>query len=75
MRVNKTKFERNSSLEYYHMTFIGKTNLQDKEVYLILDKLKPKGTHTPTHSLASTSRMRTALYYSILTDSLFRPTI
>ena len=22
MHVNKTKFERNSSLEYYHMTFI-----------------------------------------------------
>ena len=25
MQVNKTKFERNCSLEYYHMTFIGKT--------------------------------------------------
>ena len=25
MDVNKTKFERNSSLEYYHMTRIGKT--------------------------------------------------
>ena len=25
MRLNKTKFERNSSLEYYHMTCIGKT--------------------------------------------------
>ena len=25
MHVNKTKFERNSSLEYYHMTCIGKT--------------------------------------------------
>ena len=23
--VNKTKFERNSSLEYYHITCIGKT--------------------------------------------------
>ena len=25
MHVNKTKFERNSSLEFYHMTCIGKT--------------------------------------------------
>ena len=25
MYVNKTKLERNSSLEYYHMTSIGKT--------------------------------------------------
>ena len=25
MHVNKTKFERNSSLEYYHMICIGKT--------------------------------------------------
>ena len=25
MHVNRTKFERNSSVEYYHMTFIGKT--------------------------------------------------
>ena len=25
MHVNKTKFERNNSLEYYHMTCIGKT--------------------------------------------------
>ena len=25
MHVNKTKFERNRSLEYYHMTCIGKT--------------------------------------------------
>ena len=24
MHVNKTKFERNGSLEYYHMTCIGK---------------------------------------------------
>ena len=30
MHVNKTKFERNSSLEYYHMTCIGKQNLQGK---------------------------------------------
>jgi len=33
MHVNKTKFERNSSLEYYHMTCLGKTNIQGKEVY------------------------------------------
>ena len=25
MHVHKTKFKRTSSLEYYHMTFIGKT--------------------------------------------------
>ena len=25
MQVNKTKFERNGSLEYYHLTCIGKT--------------------------------------------------
>ena len=25
MQVNKTKFERNISLEYYHVTCIGKT--------------------------------------------------
>ena len=25
MHLNKTKFERNSSLQYYHMTRIGKT--------------------------------------------------
>ena len=25
MHVDKTKFERNNSLEYYHMTYIGKT--------------------------------------------------
>ena len=25
MHVNKTESERNSSLEYYHVTFIGKT--------------------------------------------------
>ena len=25
MHVHKTKFERNSSLEYYHLTCIGKT--------------------------------------------------
>ena len=28
MDVNKTKFERNSSLDYYHMTYIGKTKLE-----------------------------------------------
>ena len=27
MRLNETKFDRNSSLEYYHMTCIGKTIL------------------------------------------------
>ena len=26
MHVNKTKFERNSFLEHYHMTFMGKTS-------------------------------------------------
>ena len=25
MQVNKTKFKGNISLEYYHMTYIGKT--------------------------------------------------
>ena len=33
MHVNKTKFERNNSLEYNHMTCIGKQNIKDKEVY------------------------------------------
>ena len=34
MHVNKTKFERKSSLEYYHMTCIRKKkNIQAKEVY------------------------------------------
>ena len=33
MQVNKTKFERTSFLEYYHMTCIGKTNIQAKEAY------------------------------------------
>ena len=33
MHVKKTKFERNSSLECYHMTCLGKTNIQAKEVY------------------------------------------
>ena len=33
MHVNKTKFEGNSSLGYYHMTSIGKQNIQAKEVY------------------------------------------
>ena len=31
MHVNKTKFERNGSLEYYHMTCIGKQNIPAKE--------------------------------------------
>ena len=30
MHVNKTKFERNSSLEYYHMTCVGKTKHKQK---------------------------------------------
>ena len=34
MHVNKTKFERNSFPEYYHLTWLGKQNIQDKEVYL-----------------------------------------
>ena len=33
MHVSKTEFERNSTWEYYHMTCIGKTNIQVKEVY------------------------------------------
>ena len=33
MHVNETKFEGNSFLEYYHMTCIGKKNIQAKEVY------------------------------------------
>ena len=35
MYVNKTKFERNSSQQYYHMPCIGKkkTYIQAKEVY------------------------------------------
>ena len=34
MHVNKTKFERNGSQEYHHMTYIGKTeHMQTKEVY------------------------------------------
>ena len=32
MHVNKMTFEKKSSLEYYHMTCIGKTNIQAKEV-------------------------------------------
>ena len=30
MHVNRTKFERNSSVEYYHMTFIGEKTMQAK---------------------------------------------
>ena len=33
MHVKNTKFERNSSLKYYHMTVLGKQNIQAKEVY------------------------------------------
>ena len=33
MHVKKTKFERNSSLECFDMTCLGKTNIQAKEVY------------------------------------------
>ena len=33
MQVKRTKFERNSSLECYHMTCLGKTNIQATEVY------------------------------------------
>ena len=33
IQVNKTKFERNSSLEYYHMAYIAKLNIRAKEVY------------------------------------------
>ena len=32
MHVNKTKFERNGSLEYYHVTCIRKTKHKAKEV-------------------------------------------
>ena len=36
MHVNKTKFERHSSLEYCHMTCTGKTkHTQAKEVYFV----------------------------------------
>ena len=40
MQVNKTKFERNSSLEYYHMTCLWKTK-QAKEVYFISFAVAP----------------------------------
>ena len=43
MHVNKRKFERNSSLEYYHMTCIGKQNIQAKEVYW--NRIWPSGGH------------------------------
>ena len=33
MDVYKTKFEINSSLEYYHMTYLGKQNMQTEEVH------------------------------------------
>ena len=32
MYVNETKFERNSSLEYYHILVLGKQNIPAKEV-------------------------------------------
>ena len=35
MHMNKTKFERNSSLEYYHMTCIGKTKHTSQRGLLI----------------------------------------
>ena len=35
MQENITKFKRNSSLAYNHMTCIGKQNIQAKEVYWI----------------------------------------
>ena len=39
MRANKTKFKRNSSQEYYHMTYFGKTNHQAKETRRELDRV------------------------------------
>ena len=33
MHVNNTKFERNTSQEYHHITCIDKQNTQAKEVY------------------------------------------
>ena len=33
MYVNKTKFEGNSSQQYYHMTCVGEKNIQAKEFY------------------------------------------
>ena len=40
--MNKTnKFERNSSLEYYHMTCTGKKKKQAKEVYFISFAVSP----------------------------------
>ena len=33
MYVNTTKFERNSSQQYYHRTCIGEKSIQAKEVY------------------------------------------
>ena len=46
MHLNKTKFERKSSLEYYHMTCIAKTKImQAKEVYCQFH------THTTTNDI------------------------
>ena len=39
IQVNKTKFERNSSLECYHMTCLGKQNIQAKEVYCLISSV------------------------------------
>ena len=32
LHMNQTKFDRSSFLGYYHMTYIGKQNMQAKEV-------------------------------------------
>ena len=37
MHMNKTKYERNGSLECYHVTGIGKQNIQAKEVYSVVN--------------------------------------
>ena len=39
MRGNKTKFERNSSQEFHHMTYFGKTNHQAKETWRELGRV------------------------------------
>ena len=33
MQMNYPKCVRNSSQKYYHMTYIGKTNIKGNEVY------------------------------------------
>ena len=35
--MNKKKFERNSFLEYYQVTDIGKQNIWAKQVYFIVN--------------------------------------